>query len=207
MKLYNFSGSVWSKRDPKKRSWREKHSLFGVGAFICPSCYKVILAKCNLTREVCILDENLDDDGYVYIDDFRIGCPFCNHRFTHHGNPIDPNIAYPLAILNSKGYHTMYSCEGHSLNDDAYVVFSDFSQKSIVKENPLPNDWFMDNTDLLDDENKMQSRFIIRSYRGIKLKRRIEGLTYWAISLPNWVEPVKNENKKASWLKRIFSRR
>lgn len=49
---------------------------------------------------------------------------------------IDINIQEHIRILNKKGYHTMYCCEGHSRNSNTYISFADdyFKEISIPDE-------------------------------------------------------------------------
>lgn len=69
-------------------------------------------------------------------------------------DPIDELIAYPLAILNNKGYITEFSCSGHkfiatsylesekTINPDSKIIFSEYAKEydSICIYEYLPSD-------------------------------------------------------------------
>jgi len=179
MKFYDFSGSMRTKKYHVRNSLRDEFSLRGVGAFICPKCGKVIFAKCNITKEIYLLDENLDDDGYVYMNEFQIKCPYCAHKYSHIGNPLDPNIAESIAELNYKGYMTRYSCEGHENNyhhnDSAYINFA-VDIASTVEKYPLPPTWYM------------SDNYTIRSFKNLDLEDRVVMLWKWVNCLPIYKE-------------------
>lgn len=44
---------------------------------------------------------------------------------------IDRNIQEHIRILNKKGYHTMYCCEGHNGGSNTYIAFADDYFKEI----------------------------------------------------------------------------
>ena len=177
--MYQFSGLI-TINNSKIRSRRIQH-LFGTAAIICEECYKPIFIKCNITKQVYILDESLTNKGEIHlINNFNVHCPFCGHNFIYEGDPIDPNIAYSIAELNRKGYKTLFSCEGHINNTifkDAYIYFYDKYQmiKTIISY-PLPKTW---------NTSSGINRFIIRS-KCIKLSKRIKDLELWVESLPIW---------------------
>lgn len=53
---------------------------------------------------------------------------------------IDKNIQEHIRILNKKGYHTMYCCEGHKGGTNTYIVFID----NYFKEIDTPEDFKYD---------------------------------------------------------------
>lgn len=46
------------------------------------------------------------------------------------GFDVDTLLAYPVSVLNNKGYKTLQCCEGHPLNNVYYERDDDFKEKS-----------------------------------------------------------------------------
>lgn len=63
------------------------------------------------------LGDNLADIGFQPSDGFDV----------------DTLLAYPVSVLNNKGYKTLQCCEGHPLTDVYYELADDFKERS--KEN------------------------------------------------------------------------
>lgn len=47
------------------------------------------------------------------------------------GFDIDTLLAYPISILNNKGYKTLQCCEGHPLSDVYYKLANDYKQSEL----------------------------------------------------------------------------
>lgn len=46
------------------------------------------------------------------------------------GFDVDTLLAYPVSVLNNKGYKTLQCCEGHPLKDVYYELADDFKERS-----------------------------------------------------------------------------
>ena len=45
------------------------------------------------------------------------------------GFVVDTILAYPVSVLNNKGFKTLQCCEGHPLNDVYYVLADEYKQR------------------------------------------------------------------------------
>lgn len=167
-------------------------TIKGTIGFFCPRCYKPIYATTDYKDnthgthkgEVCI---NLTYD---------INCPRCGYSFIWDSHPLDPNITNALAILNSKGYKTLFSCEGHYVNkcnDYAYIFFKYPNQRHVLKYIPIEKPWSLrkceDNTFIIKPYNikvlhKNSTAFCIEASGDTKLEDRINALNTWVKRLP-----------------------
>lgn len=160
--------------------------------------------ECDIfTGLVGTICPNCGRRAYYFLDhvkrggrDLKSSLIKCHHcDFTYKINPLDyldPNITKALEILNRKGYKTKFSCEGHdddpTADDDtdeltptAYISFTDTNQKSILKDHPLPDPWY------LGEGGIDEYFFVIRaSKRRCSLEdweARCDRITEWAESL------------------------
>ena len=165
-----------------------------MGAY-CNNCYTPVVFDYDIS-----IDSKSEIHGNIMyntsIDDIKevvVTCPKCNCEYEAIG--IDPNIVDTIALLNKKGYTTLYSCEGNrisfkDINPDslcnAYISFKD-NHMDVLSDNPLPYNW---NVDLSLNEFVIRSNIPdgmpVEEYCSEEvLKERMDSIYKWAESLPN----------------------
>lgn len=115
-------------------------------------------------------------------------CPRCNTKNIYTDILLDPNIAESIALLNSKGYTTTDSCEGHKIYginhiSSAYVAFADMKVLNVFKLFPPPEIWEI-------EINKYMDRPVIRARDDENGKSYIDPIVvqYRMDLLREWVE-------------------
>ena len=185
LKYYPFK-EVLDNRNKINRYSIEQDGYF---AIICPKCFKVYTLKMKSSIDLEFSSSKRNNLLYYY-PEIILQCD-CGHEI-HTKNIFDPNIAPIIAILNSKGYYTTFSCEGHSLllrqiskkpreaYCQAYVSFLYPIDEEILKQFPIPAPWFVDAKDY--------PQFVIRCkesyHRHHDIKDKMRPLRKWAKSLP-----------------------
>lgn len=179
-------------------------------AFMCPECFHMVETNIGYSK---VIQNILDKiEGFTSTNEYGGMCPNCKEYVKFE--PIDINMAKTINILNTKGYYTVFCCEGYIGPDDytgeeevtlSYVYFYLWDDADVLQSNPLPNTWY------LPDDDKECNIFSIRdniinempksiingneihdpvAYNGW-LKRhwnreeRIKDLYNWAVSLPD----------------------
>ena len=113
---------------------------------MCPDCYQLY--------EIRIMYNMVYDDSEIgYLDSTIKYNGECRCGYYGPLIELDVNIAKTIQILNLKGYHTKFCCEGHLSYDDdeqkeivagPYIYFEDSVSKDILTKYPLPNSWVVD---------------------------------------------------------------
>ena len=166
-----------------------KTTIKGNIAFFCTRCYKPILASTDYKD-----DTHGERDAEVSMNlSYHIKCPRCGYVFDWNDQPLDPNIAESIARLNIKGYKTLFSCEGHSNHDYAYIYFRYHNQRHVLKYIPIEEPWYQrinsDNIFMLEPyglkiKQKNSTAFCIEADKNSKLEDRVKALDRWVRRLP-----------------------
>lgn len=165
---------------------RMQEKISGDGAFMCPVCKSISYLKMKSNIDL----QNVDhpECEILFGVTYQITCYSCHSEFTAD-DPMDPNIAPIISLLNKKGYQTKFCCEGHSVNDNKpgslfYIFFKDTGYYDHI-ENSLPDKFY------IDHNSYKQGKLIIRAkvdpddkgYPGIN--KMMKTLMKWAKSLPD----------------------
>ena len=147
----NHQRGVWEYNNDK--SFAENGTI----ALMCPECLNVIrisVAHDNTTED--ILDKL---DYFSTSVSYHGACKRCGEHSLQI--PLDINIAQIVEVLNSKGYYTAFSCEGHIEKDayettlytfsHPYIYFYLWNDFNILKEHPLPETWSIDNKNIQNE--------------------------------------------------------
>ena len=127
----------------------------GTIGLLCNHCKKISYRKAYVSIGTCPIN--------MYISpvlSYEYRCDHCK-EIAKNAEPIDPNIAETIAILNSKGYYTIGSSEGHIDCGEyipRYAPYIDFlfaHQYEVMFKYPLPGDW------VWTTENENDDRFMI----------------------------------------------
>lgn len=126
-------------------TYKRGHSEFG---FMCSECFQLKFAKSNTSVDINIFDDTAPNfisfEPTVNIRYFAKKCPFCNTADAEFIK-LDPHIANVVTSLNQKGYFTMFSCEGHMMDNtckSTYIIFE--SNDLLDYESFLPLSWGVD---------------------------------------------------------------
>lgn len=191
-KMYNFGNY--------KHSYQE-----GEIVLMCPHCLHMETISVTIDNKVG--RHNIND--FYTETKYHGDCPNCK-EFTEF-ECMDVNIAETIKILNSKGYYTAFSCEGHIEEDvitcldtfsDPYIYFYFWKDSEILKEHPLPETWKLDDNDikaerfsihdnitdsipeeLWNDGN--ENKFILWLCDNWDKEKRLKDIYDWAVSLPD----------------------
>ena len=187
-----------------KRTYEEsnqsqiKESYSGYAGTICPFCLKPNIIKLSWKYNMQLIEiPDVEEPAFGATITVNLTCPGCGN-FYSCASFLDPNITSIIAELNRKGYHTIFSCEGHdnsSYKDEygedigysqPYIYFTKDGGRKVLRElhkYPLPNPWFLDMTDF-NDGRKIIIRCKDDSSNFNKVKERLEPLAKWVDSLP-----------------------
>ena len=166
-----------------------KSTIKGNIGFFCPRCFKPILGTTDYSDDT----HGVFEAEITMNLSYHIKCPRCGNIFDWVDHPLDPNITESLARLNFKGYKTLFSCEGHSNHDWAYIYFRYPNQRHVLKYIPIGKPWYLrkhdDNEFSLEPYNimikqKNSTSFCIEADKDSKLSDRIEALDTWVRRLP-----------------------
>ena len=190
MKRYNNHQYVCNRSVIINENSYDEHVNNNIG-FYCPHCYTPIIINVNFTI-------NINSSLFMTHDSiYTIKCPKCNYinRFEYY---LDPNITYAIALLNCKGYETVFSCEGNN-DSEPYIMFN-HAYEGILNVKPR-KPWYIDFKSshvVLSDKGDDES-LVIRCNKDTLLFNRINSLNKWAEELPyNEYDVVKDLDK---WIK------
>lgn len=174
--------------DFSKDNW-DHRKIRGMVAFMCPHCLGLTYLKGGLTIN---LQNEFGNDVYAEIH-YKIQCNECGERYETTDDPLDPNIAPIISMLNRKGYETLYSCESHKYPanhsgkaNQFYIYFKDVKYYKLVEKYPLPEALVH-----LDEEDLADGKFIIRGTVNSMDKKApspydlCDAVRRWARSLPD----------------------
>ena len=188
----------------------KRYSEDGTIVLMCPCCLH--MTKINVSILNVIGSHKINN---FYIETKYNGeCSNCNEYVEFEC--IDINMAEIIEILNSKGYYTAFSCEGHIESDiitgkdvfsNPYIYFYFWEDSEILKDYPLPKTWKLpedhakcarfsiyDNIeDIIPDEIKSNDsdNFIMWLYNNWDKENRLKDIYDWAVSLPDRDEEFK----------------
>lgn len=154
-----------------------KQKYDGIRTFICPNCKSG--NPIRFKAKIKIFDEEVYPDLYL-----SLKCCNCGKEFKQSADDaIDPEITYAVITLNSKGYKTAFSCQGHIRKnywESAYIKFANKMPKETLES--LPLSWKVE-----EDEDCTTIRCMeLEEY---PLDERI-------VLLNNWVDSLPDRNKK-----------
>lgn len=180
-RMYNYT-FVEHQRNETIENSMVMHS-YGTLALMCPRCYHIEKYNVTANGKISISQTNSTNTrvlpfiGISYYNDSA--CPECGND-NHDLIEIDPNIADTISILNRKGFHTAFCCEGHGDNDTLAYIY--FVRKYIMEKyiGTLPLTWYVD----LDDIRR--GHFIIRSESSNYVEAMLD-IYEWAKSLPTLI--------------------
>lgn len=148
VKRVNFSKDNWDHR-----------KIRGMVAFMCPHCLGLTYLKGGLTIN---LQNEAGNPIHAEIK-YQVTCNECGEYYETTEEPLDPNIAPVIMMLNRKGYETVACCEGHKypagMNVGAcqfYIKFKEFKYYKLTEKYLLPGLVCLDDDDIKNEE------FIIR---------------------------------------------
>lgn len=95
-------------KDTEKRS--------GHVYIMCPHCYTITLIEIDISY---IITSTNEENVTLYLQ-YRKFCKVCKRWV--EGIEIDYNLGKVISMLNTKGYHTLYCCEGHG-KTTPYIYF------------------------------------------------------------------------------------
>ena len=159
-----------------------RKTLHGDAGFICPKCHSYTLSDIKANRE-------LHDNEVVQVKMYtvyEIQCPECGTKYVWDSDPLDPNITPYIAELNAKGYKTMFSCEGHKGHHQAYIMFCSADIRKVLETCPLPAPWYIDENEFFDLLSYHKVKRLTIRCDDKSLKVRMETLSKWVKSLPEW---------------------
>jgi ribosomal protein S27E len=131
-----------------KVNWHHR-KMKGIMGIMCPECKNITYIEgsysFNLKNVEC--PSNLVSARIIY----KIQCNWCGTVINTTQDPIDPNIAPIISILNKKGYTTIESCEGHQCDGEnssqPYILFAGNKIETVIANNPLPEGFYIDKKD------------------------------------------------------------
>ena len=120
----------------------------------------------------------------------------CDMKPYHPLYWVDVNIQEPVRILNEKGYHTKFSCEGHCSGDELYLTFS--NKHSFKKNGNVPTDFWC-SSDGKTLRYKYPKKITEAEFEEDK-KKHIGILTEWCKSLPDDKEMKEIKEKYLAYI-------
>ena len=159
----------------------------GYIGIMCPSCFSYDIIKRNIVTNIYFHEQSSQLNNIAVTTTSNMtytgDCPKCG--FTQFIE-VDPNIVKAISILNKKGYHTRFCCEGHykGVKCNTYIYF--VHCYNIF--DTLPMSWELD----LDDMKRGQT--VIRTFSKSPEynKEALFDITNWAMGLPERIyKPIK----------------
>ena len=98
------------------------------------------------------------------------------HKISEEVKIYKSNILEEVIILNNKGYKTLYSCGGHT-NEDEYGMYISFAKNHHF--NILPNGWF-------EHQNTINYKVKKRKY-DISYDVALQNFKIWVKQLPKLI--------------------
>ena len=175
------------------------HSFNGYLGFYCPKCFHPFLVHARINIDLDYENSFINDEenNINFCTNYIITCPKCGQS-SAYDHYLDPAITPNIALLNKKGYETLFCCQGHnhqrdySNNDEwgpiesfvnygAYIMFcKEVNMKDVIKKYPLPTIWKLDN------DSYMYDGTIIRcDDNHDDLMQRMVSLWDWINTLPD----------------------
>ena len=171
---------------------------------MCPECFNTIQTHINTNAHAFSNEAIVDLNITINYNGF---CPICKESVQFE--TIDINMSQIINILNNKGYYTAFCCEGH-INDDMfnkpYIYFYFWEDSDVLKTNPLPDTWIIDELDLkarifnitdsitqptyFEDENDIieYNEWVENNWNQ---RKSLEDIYNWAVSLPDKDPEIK----------------
>ena len=150
--------------------------------FYCEECFNPVILNGNITINLSSIQKDSECE-VDFFGAFVFECPKCHHKNIWTDWPLDPNIAPMIAELNSKGYTTVSSCEGHEWNrleqTYPYIEFMYPGQKKVLRYIPLQGPWKLDTS--IEGEDRFRIYCVDKS---IGLRERMAHLRFWVNALP-----------------------
>lgn len=181
----------------------------GGTSLMCPECFHVIetdiISIKTINNHKSIEDFSAEDKYYGV-------CPNCK-KYVNFIN-MDVNMAEIINILNTKGYYTVFCCEGHIESyitngpkgfSSPYIYFYLWSDSKVLKTNPLPDEWYITKQDeeceifvirdhiieeVPDSINKIEE-YVEWIESNWDKKKSIEAIYNWAVNLPDKSQGTK----------------
>lgn len=138
-------------------------ACYGEIALMCPECFHLKKYDITATGRIVLSQrgeitkaKNDDMTPWLTFNCLTEQCEKCGEIYPNM-IMLDPNISDTIQILNLKGYHTLFSCEGHG-NDKitAYIYFKSKRILDLIADT-IPITWY------IDYSNIREGKFIIRS--------------------------------------------
>lgn len=159
-----------------------RRTIEGDAGFVCPECHSGVVSKIKLVHE-----RRVNDTVGIKIKvHYNVRCPGCGSVYTWYDDPLDPNITPYIAQLNGKGYETIFSCEGHKGNHQAYIMFRGNLDRiaKVLETYPLPYPWYSEMNDVFDVPLCCIVKRLVIRCDDPSLKVRMESLGRWTDMLP-----------------------
>jgi hypothetical protein len=123
---------------------------------------------------------------------YHITCNECGEKYTTTDDPLDPNIAPIISMLNRKGYETLFSCEGHKYpyNNETcpsqfYIYFKEFKYIKLVEKYPLPGLFSIEDYDTESNKFVIRAAMYSMDKDAPSSKDLCDAIRLWARRLPN----------------------
>ena len=185
------SNLIGIKRTSYNKNGKDVTITDGTLGFICPVCGRVTYVPMYVKCVTKMVNESENATFPIY----RVKCHTCDNEF-YTMVDYDPNIVEILYVLNTKGYSTMYSCEGHVESyDQISVPYISFKDKTICDSIKAPAGWKWDN----DNPGLLSLRYVMSDetseeilddfYKGKSTyedwkEQPLKDLAEWAIQIP-----------------------
>jgi hypothetical protein len=166
----------------------------------CDNCHAIYEVRGSILHNITAVDTTLSSSDFS-LD--NIHCKKCgNLMFV-----LDKEISEDISLLNEKGYKTLFSCQGHSIENCSYITFDGDTSKALIEKNILPPEkWYYDSglMYLPDEEGVYHDiettalRSVIQKLYGDSQLLDLLGLTYDGLykdtmeTLHNWVKELPN---------------
>ena len=199
---------------------KNKYVEIGLIGLLCPNCLNI--------ENIINIDLSSTIDNISFMKDFCIETSY--HGECHNCKEyvefecIDINMAQIVQILNSKGYYTAFSCEGHIEPDaithldtfsPSYIYFYFWEDSEILKEYPLPKTWHLPNDNIKSEIFSIYDNIINTLPKEISCidnsdefiswlhinwdkENRLKDIYNWAVSLPDKDEDFKKKQFELS---------
>ena len=181
--------------------------------FMCPECYEIVdVRKVNNVIDFEYYDlpdfmtdfhlgedvENVSYNVDLPLINIHCTCKHCNNKVSLI--ELDEGIVDMISNLNKKGYDTIFSCEGHIINEEnydlAYVIFEvpdiadDIFFINRIYKNFPSHAWII-NRSFRRLENKSVVEIYMRDSYAKEDKKRLEALRF----LNEFVNVIPNINE------------
>lgn len=133
-----------------------EHKRHGFISIMCLKCFNIFNTFIS-TKYYSTMISDPEDELFLRLAEPAACLTYCKYCNTDHPHftELDYNISEVISKLNKKGYRTLFSCEGHKEDNEAYIYF--MSNNILKYTSMLPISW---NVDL---DNLKENKVIIRS--------------------------------------------